>query len=137
MDLFTLHSLDTDLWYMNFSDTDLDWLDTDIPSKHFFCLQSVLKKSSRHVFKTPSRHVLKCLQDVFSVAMFCLQWVLQDFLKKVLQNISETFWETKNYYAEELLFVEDVFKTCLEDVFKKAWSPANACWEKNNSKYLV
>ena len=44
---------------MNFSDTDIDWLDTDIPSKHFVCLQNVLKKPSRHVFKRPPRHVLK------------------------------------------------------------------------------
>ena len=35
------------------------WLDTDIPSKHFVCLQDVLKTSSRHVFKTSSRDVFK------------------------------------------------------------------------------
>ena len=35
------------------------WLDTDIPNKHFVCLQDVLKTSSIHVFKTSSRHVFK------------------------------------------------------------------------------
>ena len=24
---------------------------------------------------------------------------------------------------------EDVFKTCLEDVFKTSWKPTNVCWE--------
>ena len=37
------------------------WLDTDIQSKHFVCLQYVSKTSSRHVFKT-------CLQDVFKTS---------------------------------------------------------------------
>ena len=39
-------------------DTHLDFFSTDIPSKHFFCLQDVfqdvLKTSSRHVLKTSS-----------------------------------------------------------------------------------
>ena len=42
-----LDSADVDLL-----DTDLGLQDTDIPSKHFVCLQDVLKTSSRHVFKT-------------------------------------------------------------------------------------
>ena len=37
------------MWDVDLSDTDLDLLDKDIPSKHFVCLQDV--------FKT-------CLQDV-------------------------------------------------------------------------
>ena len=32
---------------------------TDIPSKHFVCLQNIFKTSSRHVFKKSSRHVFK------------------------------------------------------------------------------
>ena len=56
------------MWDVDLSDTDLDLLDKDIPSKHFVCLQDVFKMSSRHVclqdaFKT-------CLQDVFKT---CLQ----------------------------------------------------------------
>ena len=79
---FALDSSDINLW-------QLDLLDTDIPSKHFFCLQNVLKTSLRHVkiratvitnrasygkldvFKT-------CLEDAFSVTIFRLQRRLQD-----------------------------------------------------------
>ena len=55
----------------------LDLLDTDIPSRHFVCLQDVSKPSSRHVFRTPLRHVFKTplryvfnthLQDVFNTS---------------------------------------------------------------------
>ena len=35
------------------------WLDIDIPSKHFVCLQDVFKISSRYVFKTSWGHVFK------------------------------------------------------------------------------
>ena len=31
------------MWDTDFLDTDLDLLDIDIPSKHFVCLQGVLK----------------------------------------------------------------------------------------------
>ena len=46
---FTLDSSDIDLL-----DAHLDLLYTDIPSKHFVCLEDILKKPSRHVFKTSS-----------------------------------------------------------------------------------
>ena len=42
-----------DLLNIDLSDTHLDLLDKDIPSKYFACLRNVLKTSSRHVFKTP------------------------------------------------------------------------------------
>ena len=60
---------------------DKPWLDTDIHSRHFVCLQDVLKTTWRHVFKTSSRHVSKAssrrlqdmssrrLQNVFSVTI--------------------------------------------------------------------
>ena len=48
-----------DVWDIDLSDKDLDLLDTDIPSKHFVCLQDVLDTSLRHVLKTSSRHVFK------------------------------------------------------------------------------
>ena len=41
-----LDSSDIDLWNKDLLDTHLDLLDTDIPSKHFVCLQDVLKTSS-------------------------------------------------------------------------------------------
>ena len=56
---FVLDSSDIDLWNIDFLDTHLDLLDIDIPNKHFFCLQDVLKMSARNVFKTCSRYVIK------------------------------------------------------------------------------
>ena len=65
---FALDSSDIDLLNI---DSHLDLLDTDIPSKHFVCLQDVLKTSSRYAFKTSSRHVFK----TFSRRVF--QYVLK------------------------------------------------------------
>ena len=56
---FALELSDIDLWNIDLLDTHLDFLDTNIPSKHFVCLQDVLKTSSRYVFKTSPRHVFK------------------------------------------------------------------------------
>ena len=56
---FALELSDIDLRNIDFLDTHLDLLDTDIPSKNFVYLLSVFKTSSRHVFKTSSRHVFK------------------------------------------------------------------------------
>ena len=42
---FALDLPDIDLRDKNLSDTDLDFVDTDIPSKHFVGLQDVLKTS--------------------------------------------------------------------------------------------
>ena len=33
--------------------------------------------------------------------------------------------------------VEDVFKTCLEDVFKTSWRPTNVCWECFSNIYKM
>ena len=41
-----LDSSDIDLQNKDLLDTHLDLLDAGIPSKHFFCLQDVLKTSS-------------------------------------------------------------------------------------------
>ena len=59
---FALDSSDIDLRNIDLLDIQLDLLDTDIPSKHFVCLQDVLKTSSRHVFKTSSRRLLDTLK---------------------------------------------------------------------------
>ena len=75
---FALDSSDIDLLNIDLLDTHLDLLDTDIPSKHFVCLQDVLKTSSKHVFKTS-------FADVFSVTIFRLPICLQDvFAKKIV-----------------------------------------------------
>ena len=56
---FALEMSDIDLRNIDSLDTNLDLLDTDIPSKNFVSLHSVFKTSSRHVFKTSSRDVFK------------------------------------------------------------------------------
>ena len=73
-------------------DTHLDLLDTDITTKHFVCLQNLLKTSSRHVFKTSGRRLQR-----------------KSFLS------SKTSWKTKNCYAEDVLktFSRHVSKTSL------------------------
>ena len=57
---FALDLSDIDLLNIDLLDqryTHLDLLDTDIPSKHFACLQNVFKMLSRHVFKMSSRRL--------------------------------------------------------------------------------
>ena len=93
-------------------DTHLDFLDTDIPSEHFLCLQDLFKTSSRHVFKmslrrlkdnnsssskTSSKRLAKYIQDVFKVSSRCFQDVL------CLQDVFKMSWKTKSCYAEEML----------------------------------
>ena len=46
---FALDASDIDLRDIDFLDTDLDLLDTDIPSKYFVYLQDVLKTSWRRL----------------------------------------------------------------------------------------
>ena len=54
--VFAIDSSDIDLWDIDYLDTDLDLLGTDVPSNHFVCLQNILK--------TSSRRLVRCLQDV-------------------------------------------------------------------------
>ena len=78
---------------LDLSDIDkhLDLLDTDIPSKHFVCLQDVLKTSSRYGLKTSSRRLQdmssRRLKDVFSVSIFLLPSLLQDIFGRRLQEV--------------------------------------------------
>ena len=94
---FALELSNVDLLNIDLLDTHLDLLDTDIPSKHFVCLQDVLKTSSRYVFKTSSRHVFSVtifrlprrLEDVFMYLARCLQ---RRFCKT--QDVFMTSWKT-------------------------------------------
>ena len=52
---FSLDWSDIELWDIDLLDTDLDFVDTEIVSKHFVCLQDVVERSSRHVFKKSLR----------------------------------------------------------------------------------
>ena len=45
------------MWDVDLSDTDLDLLDKDIPSKHFVCLQDVFKTCLQDAFNTSSRRL--------------------------------------------------------------------------------
>ena len=97
---FALDLPHIDLWNIDLLDTHLNFLDTNIPSKHFFCLQDV--------FKTR-------LEDVFSVTVF--------HLPRRFQDVFKTSWKTKSCYAE------DILNTCHEDVLRKSWRPTNVCWD--------
>ena len=78
---------------------------------------------SRHVFKTSSRHL-------FKASSRCLQ----------LNNFSSSKMSSRrpqDVLGDEKLLrwrrVEDVFKTCLEDVFKTSRRATNVCWEASLS----
>ena len=47
-----LDSSDIDLVNIDLLDTHLDLFDTDIPSKHFVCLQDVFKTCLQNILKT-------------------------------------------------------------------------------------
>ena len=107
---FALDASDIDLWDIDLLDTDLDLLYKGIPSKHFVCLQDVLKmywRYWRYVFKTSSRHVLEMSRrrlqhnnfSSYKTSSRSLVRCLQDVLRDVLK----TSWKTKNCYAEEVL----------------------------------
>ena len=131
---FALDLSDIDLWNIDLLDKHLDMLHTDILSKHFLCLQDVFKTSSRHVFKafqrrlernnfwsskTSSRVLARCLQDVLKRSSRGLQDILED--EKLLR------WRR----------VEDVFKTCLEEVLKTSWRPTNVCWDVSSKRQTM
>ena len=88
------------------------WLNADIPSKHFF----LSKASSRHLQDMSSRRLedmsFRRPQDMSSRRLQCNNFLSSKMSSKHLQDVLED---------EKLLRwrrVEDVFKTCLEDVLK-------------------
>ena len=81
------------MWDIDLSDTDLVFLDTDIPGKHFVCLQDVLKTYIEDVLKIYLEDVLKtCLHGVFKTCLQCKNF-----------SSSKTSWKTENCYAEGVL----------------------------------
>ena len=119
---FALELSDTDLWNTDLLDTHLYLISpdkyTDIPSKYFVSLHKTFKMSPRHVFKTSSRHVFKTSsrhvfkassRHVFKTSSRRSQ---RNNLPKRLRDVLE---DVKLLPRKR---VEDVFKTCLEDVFK-------------------
>ena len=107
----------------------------------FFCLQDVLKMSSRQVFRTSSRHVFKTpsrrLQrndfSCFRTSLRRLVRCLQDIFKTSLQDVFKISWKTKNCYAEDVLKTPSrhVLKTskCLLGHIKVNY-PINRIFEK-------
>ena len=124
------------LWNKDLLDTHLGLLDTDITSKDFASETSwkrLQDMSSRRLQDMSSRRLRdkssRSLQDVFSVTIFRLPRRLLDVLWEVLKTSSRRL---ENVLEDVKLLrwrrVEDVFKTCLEDVFKTSWRPTNVCW---------
>ena len=114
---------DINLWNVDLLDTHLDLLDTDIPSKYVVCLHSVFKTSSRYPFKTSITHVFKTSsKHVFNTSSIRLHRNNFSFsttsLQDVLEDVKLLRWRR----------VEDVFKRCLEDVFKMSSRPTKVCW---------
>ena len=105
------------------------WLDTDIPSKHFDCLQDVIKTSLGHVFKTSSRHVFKTSwrhtfktssRHVFKTSSRLLQRINSSSSKSSSRHLQGVFARNLQKVLEDKKLlcwrcVEGVFKTCLED----------------------
>ena len=103
----------------------------------------VSKTSSRYLQDMSSRHLQdmpsRSLHDIFSRR-------LQHMSSRRLQRnnfssskmSSRRIWKRSSRRLEDVLEdenllrwrrVEDVLKTCLEDVLKTSWRPANACWD--------
>ena len=82
-------SSDIDLWDIDYLDTDLDLLDTDVPSKHFVCLQNILK--------TSSRRLVRCLQDALDNRKL-LRWRRAEGVFKTCLEDQQMFagWSSKS-----------------------------------------
>ena len=111
---------------LNLLDTHLDLLETDIPGKHFVCLQDVLKTYSWHVFKTCSRHFFKTPTRHLQRNNFSCSKTSWRRLARCLQNVFKTSRKTKNCHAEDVLKTSSrhVFKTSprrLKDLQMFAW----------------
>ena len=83
---FAIDSSDTDLWNIELVDPHLDLLDTDIPSKHFVCLQDVFKMSWIHVLKKSWRRLQRNNFSSFKTSSRRLQDVLWDVFKTSLKT---------------------------------------------------
>ena len=116
---FTLDSSVTDLWNIDLLDAYLDLLDTYIFSKHYVCLLDVLQISSRHVFKTPWRHLQR---NNFSSS--------KTFSRRLARCLQDTFKTSSRYLGRR-----KIATLSLEDVLKMSWRPTNVWWE-TTSLYL-
>ena len=93
-------------------DSHLDLLDTDILSKHFVCVHSVFKTSSRYVFKTSIRHVFntssrRLQRNNFSFSTTSCKMSSRRLGRRKIVTL-KTCWRR----------FQDTPWTCLQDVFK-------------------
>ena len=93
-------------------DTHLDLLDTDILSKHFVCLHSVFKTSSRYVFKTSIIHVFntssrRLQRNNFSFSTTSCKMSSRRLGRRKIVTL-KTCWRR----------FQDMPWRCLQDVFK-------------------
>ena len=103
---FALDVSDIDLWNIHLLDTDLDLLDTDIPSKHFVCVQDVLKTSLPEQF-----------------------FVFQDVSKTSSRRFQYTLWDVFKASSRRLGRRKIVMlKTCWWCLQEKSWRPKIICW---------
>ena len=121
--------------------SDIDLLNVDLLDQRYTHLDLFVSKTSwRRLQDMSSRRLQdmssRRLQDVFSVTIFRLPRRLGR--RKIVTL--KTCWKTKNCYAEDVLEdkkllrwsrVEDVFKTCLEDIFQTSWRPTNVSWVRS------
>ena len=110
---FALDSSDIDLWNIDFLDTRLDLLDTDIPSKYSVCVHNVIKKSARHVFKISSRHVFKTSsRHAFKTSWRSLQHNSFPSSKTSSSSLNFSLWLNLSYLACKIycIFKNEVTK---------------------------
>ena len=108
---------DIDLWNKDLLDTHLDLLGTDITTKHFVCLQDVLKASSRYVFKTFSRHVFKTP----SRHAFKMSW------RRLQHN---NFSSSKTSSRRLGRSLENVFNTSSRRLGRRKIVTLKTCWRR-------
>ena len=94
-------------------------------------------KSSRRLQDMSSRRLQdmssRRLQNVFSVTIFCFQDVLKTSSRRLQDVLQEIFKTSSRRLGRRKMLrwrrVEDVFKTCLQGVFKTSSRPTNVCWD--------
>ena len=96
--------------YFGFSldSSDMDLRNIDFLDAHLDLLDTdIPSKHFAHLQDVSSRRFQgmssRRLQDVLDVTIFCLPRRLQDIFKTCLQNVFKTSWKTKNCYAENVL----------------------------------
>ena len=114
-----------DLWNIDLLDTHLDLLDRDIPSKHFVCLQDVLKTSSRHVFKTSWRRLQRNNFSSSKTSSRRLEGVLREVLRTSSRFLQDVFARRSQDVLENVWLLR---WRRVEDVLKTSWRPTNICW---------